>query len=305
MKRLPSVKQLQYLLALHEHQHFGRAAEACFVGQSTLSAAIANLEETMQTQLLERDHKTFIFTSLGEDVVRQARHIIEQCEELTEYAKSQGKPMAGPFRLGCIPTIAPFVLSEVMSLCRERYPDLQLLLREDTTDNSLHALAEGRLDMVLLALPYETGAFHTEVLAQDGFKLVLHKDWLGRGFNQDISQWPDESIFLLEREHCLTGHAVKACELEDSRKVNPFFATSLHTLIQMVNNKLGVTFIPQMAINTGLLESTELITQQPSSGNAYRDIGVAWRPTSNKERSYRLMTSLISEVLLQKCHMGN
>ncbi|MDX1536825.1 hydrogen peroxide-inducible genes activator [Arsukibacterium sp.] len=301
MKRLPSVKQLQYLLALHEHQHFGRAAEACFVGQSTLSAAIANLEETMQTQLLERDHKTFIFTSLGEDVVRQARHIIEQCEELTEFAKSQGKPMAGPFRLGCIPTIAPFVLSEVMSLCRERYPDLQLLLREDTTDNSLHALAEGRLDMVLLALPYETGAFHTEVLAQDGFKLVLHKDWLGRGFNQDISQWPDESIFLLEREHCLTGHAVKACELEDSRKVNPFFATSLHTLTQMVNNKLGVTFIPQMAINSGLLESTELITQLPTSGNAYRDIGVAWRPTSSKARSYRLMTSLISEVLAQKC----
>jgi LysR family hydrogen peroxide-inducible transcriptional activator len=301
MKRLPSVKQLQYLLALHEHQHFGRAAEACFIGQSTLSAAIANLEETMHTQLLERDHKTFIFTTLGEDVVRQARHIIEQCEELTEFAKSQGKPMAGPFRLGCIPTIAPFVLSEVMALCRERYPDLQLLLREDTSENSLHALAEGRLDMVLLALPYETGAFHTEILAQDAFKLVLHKDWLGRGFNQDISQWPDESIFLLEREHCLTGHAVKACELQDSRKVNPFFATSLHTLTQMVNNKLGVTFMPQMAINTGLLDGTELITQQPTSGNAYRDIGVAWRPTSTKARSYRLMTSLISEVLLQKC----
>jgi LysR family hydrogen peroxide-inducible transcriptional activator len=301
MKRFPSVKQLQYLLALHEHQHFGRAAEGCFISQSTLSAAIANLEETMHTQLLERDHKTFIFTTLGEDVVRQARHIIEQCEELTEFAKSQGKPMAGPFRLGCIPTIAPFVLSEVMALCRERYPDLQLLLREDTSENSLHALAEGRLDMVLLALPYETGAFHTEILAQDAFKLVLHKDWLGRGFNQDISQWPDESIFLLEREHCLTGHAVKACELQDSRKVNPFFATSLHTLTQMVNNKLGVTFMPQMAINTGLLDGTELITQQPTSGNAYRDIGVAWRPTSTKARSYRLMTSLISEVLLQKC----
>ncbi len=301
MKRLPSIKQLQYLLALHEHQHFGRAAEACFVGQSTLSAAIANLEETMHAQLLERDHKTFIFTSLGEDIVRQARHIIEQCEELTEFAKSQGKPMAGPFRLGCIPTIAPFVLSEVMSLSRERFPDLQLLLREDTSDNSLHALAEGRLDMVLLALPYETGAFHTEVLAQDGFKLVLHQDWLGRGFNQDISQWPDESIFLLEREHCLTGHAVKACELEDSRKVNPFFATSLHTLTQMVNNKLGVTFMPNMAINSGLLEGTGLITQAPGNAAAYRDIGVAWRPTSAKARSYRLMADIIAEVLANKC----
>ncbi|WP_333607644.1 hydrogen peroxide-inducible genes activator [Arsukibacterium sp.] len=301
MKRLPSIKQLQYLLALHEHQHFGRAAEACFIGQSTLSAAIANMEETMQAQLLERDHKTFIFTPLGEDVVRHARQIVEQCEELTEFAKSQGKPMAGPFRLGCIPTIAPFVLSEVMTACRQRYPDLQLLLREDTSDNSLHALAEGRLDMVLLALPYDTGAFHTEVLAQDAFKLVLHKDWLGRGFNQDIHQWPDESIFLLEREHCITGHAVKACELEDSRKVNPFFATSLHTLTQMVNNQLGVTFLPQMAINSGLLEGTELLAQSPSSGFAYRDIGVAWRPTSNKAGSYRAMTELIAKVLTTKC----
>ena len=301
MKRLPSIKQLQYLLALHEHQHFGRAAEACFIGQSTLSAAIANLEETMNAQLLERDHKTFIFTPLGEDVVRQSRYIIAQCEELTDFAKCQGKPMAGPFRLGCIPTIAPFVLSEVMALCRERYPELQLLLREDTSDNSLHALAEGRLDMVLLALPYETGAFHTEVLAQDAFKLVLHKDWLDRGFNQDISQWPDESIFLLEREHCLTNHAVKACELEDSRKVNPFFATSLHTLTQMVNNKLGVTFMPKMAINSGLLDGTELITQSPGTAAAYRDIGVAWRPTSTKAHSYRLMADLIAQVLAQKC----
>jgi LysR family transcriptional regulator, hydrogen peroxide-inducible genes activator len=301
MKRVPSIKQLQYLLALHEHQHFGRAADACYIGQSTLSAAIANLEETMNAQLLERDHKTFIFTPLGEDVVRQARYIVEQCEELTEFAKCQGKPMAGPLRLGCIPTIAPFVLSEVMALARERFPELQLLLREDTTENSLQSLIEGRLDLVLLALPYDTGTLHTEVLAQDAFKLVLHKDWLDRGFQQDISQWPDESIFLLEREHCMTGHAVKACELDDNRKVNPFFATSLHTLSQMVNNKLGVTFMPQMAINSGLLRGTELVAQKPSSGQAYRDIGVAWRPTSSKLRSYRQMAQLITEVLQQKC----
>lgn len=304
MKRLPSIKQLQYLLALHEHQHFGRAADACYIGQSTLSAAIANLEETMDAQLLERDHKTFIFTALGEDIVRQARYIIEQCEELSDFARHQGKPMTGPFRLGCIPTIAPFVLSDVMAQCRARYPELQLLLREDTSDNSLRALAEGRLDMVLLALPFDTGTFHSEVLAQDSFKLVLHRDWLDRGFNLDVSQWPDESIFLLEREHCLTAHAVKACELADSRKVNPFFATSLHTLTQMVNNKLGVTFMPQMAINSGLLNGTDLVTQTPLQSNAYRDIGVAWRPTSSKTMSYRLMANLIRDVLAEKCNAG-
>lgn len=301
MKRIPSIKQLQYLLALYEHQHFGKAADACYIGQSTLSAAIANLEETLDAQLLERDHKTFIFTPLGEDVVRQARHIVEQCEELAEFAKCQGKPMAGPLRLGCIPTIAPFVLSEVMTLARERYPELQLLLREDTTENSLRSLSEGRLDMVLLALPYDTGTLYTEVLAQDPFKLVLHKEWQDRGFEKDMNHWPDESIFLLEREHCMTGHAVKACELEDNRKVNPFFATSLHTLTQMVNNKLGVTFMPQMAITSGLLNGSELVAQSPGVSQAHRDIGIAWRPTSSKLRSYRLMAQLIAEVLKQKC----
>lgn len=301
MKHLPSLKQLQYLLALHEHQHFGRAAEACYISQSTLSAAVANLEQSLDAQLLERDHKTFIFTAVGEEMVRQARQIIGQCETLVDFARYQGKPMAGPFRLGCIPTIAPFVLSEVMQACRQQYPELQLLLREDTSDNSLQALADGRLDMVLLALPYETAGFHSRILAQDPFKLVLHKEWQQRGFNQDISQWPDESIFLLEREHCLAGHAVTACELTDSRKVNPFFATSLHTLTQMVNNKLGVTFMPKMAINSGLLTGTDLIIQTPVAENAYRDIAVVWRPTSSKVESYRLMADLIGTVLQQKC----
>ena len=301
MRKLPSIKQLHYLLALHHHQHFGRAADACFISQSTLSASIINLEECLDAQLLERDHKTFIFTPLGEEVVKQSRALVLSFEELVDYTQHQGKPMAGTIRLGCIPTIAPFVLSDIVGLARECYPNLQLLLREDTTDNLLHALAQGRIDLLVLALPYQTNAFHTKVLALDAFKLVLHKDWLHKGFDREMAMWPDESIFLLEREHCLTNHALQACELRESRKINPFFATSLHTLTQMVNSQLGVTFLPQMAINGGILSGTDLVYQQPAAKNAYREIGVAWRPTSNKQRSYQLLSELIVKVLTVKC----
>ncbi|QDP73388.1 LysR family transcriptional regulator [Legionella israelensis] len=301
MKRLPSIKQLQYLLALHEHGHFGRAAEACFIGQSTLSAAITNLEETLGAQLLERDHKTFIFTSLGKDIVKQSRRIIEQCVEMTEFAKHQGQAMRGTLRLGCIPTIAPFILGEFMTLTGKQYPELQLLLREDTTDNVLHALAEGHLDLVILALPYATDLFYTKILAKDPFKLVLHRDWLNKGFEKDIHFWPDESIFLLEKEHCLTTHALQACELRESRKINPFFATSLHTLTQMINNKLGVSFLPQMAINSGILSSTALIQLTPKAQNAYREIGVAWRKTSASQQNYQIIADILKEVLKMKC----
>lgn len=301
MKRLPSIKQLQYLLALHHHQHFGRAAEACFISQSTLSASILNLEEAMDAQLLERDHKTFLFTPLGEEIVRQSRAILLRLEELTAYAQEEGKPMTGTIRLGCIPTIAPFVLSDLVGLAREPYPALKLLLREDTTENLLHALREGQIDLLLLALPYETEGLHTKTLAQDAFKLVLHKDWLHQGFDKEITAWPDESIFLLEREHCLTRHALQACELKESHKINPFYATSLHTLTQMVNSKLGVTFLPQMAINSGILNNTELVAQQPTAKNAYREIGIAWRPTSNKQQSYQLLSQLLTYILEAKC----
>lgn len=301
MNRLPSVKQLQYLLALHAHQHFGRAASACFISQSTLSAAIANLEEVLGSQLLERDHKTFLFTPFGEQVVKLSQRVITELDAIAEYAENQRDPMSGVVRLGCIPTIAPFVLSEIMAQVRIDYPNLHLLLREDTTDNLLAALAAGQIDLLLLALPYPTNLFHIETLAQDDFKLILHKDWRARGFEQDISTWPDESIFLLEREHCLTNHALQGCDLKDNKKINPFFATSLHTLTEMVNSKLGVTFLPQLAINSGILAGTNLVAQKPAAKHAYREIGLAWRRTSQREQCFNLLSKLIKDILLIKC----
>lgn len=300
MKKLPSIKQLQYLLALHHHQHFGRAAEASFISQSTLSAAITHLEDCLGGQLLERDHKTFIFTPLGEEVVQQSRLILERLDELKAYVTHQGKPMTGSLRLGCIPTIAPFVLSDIVEASKKQYPHLELLLREDTTAQLLHALAEGEIDLLLLALPYPTEGFQTKRLAVDLFDIVLHQDWATQGVNEDMDTWPDHSIFLLEREHCLTNHALQACALKNNQKIHPFFATSLHTLTQMVNSKLGITFLPQMAIRHGILKGTELISRPLASKKAYREIGVAWRSTSMKQNDYQLFIELINVVLAAK-----
>lgn len=300
MKRLPSLKQLQHLVTLFDYQHFGRAAEACFISQSTMSVSITNLEAVLDTPLLERDHKTFLFTPLGEDVVRQSRLILQAAGELVDYAQVQTRPMQGTFRLGCIPTIAPFILRELLAACRQAYPKLTLLIREDTTDNALTLLGEGKLDLVILALPYLTPGLSARILGKDPFRLVLPKIWSGKDFSRDMSLWPDNSIFLLEKEHCLSGHALQACQLRDGKKINPFFATSLHTLVQLVGSELGVTFLPDLAINSGILEGTDLVAQAVPGDGAYREIGMVWRPTSGRQATWQLLGDLVEGILRAK-----
>lgn len=298
MKRLPTLKQLQHLVALFDSQHFGKAAEACFISQSTMSASIVQLEEILGVQLLERGYKTFIFTPLGEGIVQKSRALIENAQELMDYVKNEGKPMQGVLRLGCIPTIAPFMVSALVSHCQKTYPKLKLLIREDTTDNLLHSLEVGAIDIIILALPYPTKNLHIQTLCQDPFRLVLPVAWLDKIEGKEIDLWPDECIFFLEKEHCLTGHTLQACALKNSKKINPFFASSLHTLMQMVISELGVAIFPQLAINSGILAGSNLITHSLSP-NAYREIGMAWRTTSYKQDSYQLFADLVKTVITQ------
>lgn len=297
MSRLPTLKQFHHLVTLFDHRHFGRAADACFISQSTMSASIAQLEEALGVQLLERDHKTFIFTPLGEKIAQRSRALIEGSQDLVDYAKNQGKPMQGELRLGCIPTIAPFMISSFVSACQKAYPALKLLIREDTTDNLLQSLEEGGIDVIILALPYPTKNLHTQILCQDPFQLVLPAHWVENIQGKSMDFWPDESIFLLAKEHCLTGHTLQACALKNIKKINPFFATSLHTLTQLVSAGLGVTFLPQLAIKSGILTGTGLVTLPLPHRTAHRDIGMAWRATSHKQESYRLLADLVKTVI--------
>ncbi|TXZ06152.1 hydrogen peroxide-inducible genes activator [Vibrio mimicus] len=301
MNKWPSLKQLSYLVTLYETRHFSDAAERCFVSQSTLSKGIQNLEELIGCSLYEKQDKKspLVFTRVGELVVQQGRELLAKGQDLVELGKlCQGDTMEGQLRLGCIPTIAPFLLCDLVQEINQRYPKLHLLLREDTTTNLLSALRSGELDVLILALPVDIGNMESFVVGQDPFRMVISRNQVGQiRVPIRYSDLPNESVFLLENEHCLTEHAVSACKLTDKEKINPFTATSLHTLVQMVANGLGTTFIPQMAIDHGLLDNQNLVVVDPPGQQAYREIGLVWRPSSSRIHTFRQLAEIVGELL--------
>ena len=301
MQRWPSLKQLQYLVALDEHKNFNRAAKACHVSQSTLSTGIQTLEDMMNLQLVERDHKSYIMTPVGMEIVARARNLLSDARDLMELGQQQGGVMHGTVRLGCIPTIAPFLLSKLLQVCGKAYPDLELLLREDTTTNLLKQLEQGQLDLLILALPVEIGGFHSKTVGQDPFHMVMPSH-MAAGLHMpfDYKELPNQSIFLLEREHCLTEHAVSACRLRDKSKINPFAATSLHTLVQMVGAGLGTTFLPQMAIDAGILDNTDLVAIPLPGEKPYREIGLVWRPSTTRVQTFYKIAELLTPLITPK-----
>jgi len=295
--QLPNIKHLQYLIALHQHQNFHRAAQACFISQSTLSSAIMKLEEMLGCQLIERDHKAFVFTPHGEEIVEQARQIIVSTTELVDFSQRHGQAFSGNLRIGCIPTIAPYLLTDLVTQCREQLPDLSLFLREDTTENLMAQLAKGEVDLVLLALPVPNHHFVSKTVGKDAFYIAGDLKLIEQ-FKKipDYQNLPQQSIFLLSQEHCLTEHAVSACQLADATRINPFFASSLSTLVQMTAYHQGVTFLPEMAIEkeVGIQEGLA-IEKMPD--DMYREIGLLWRDTSMRAPLYRKITEIVEKLL--------
>ncbi|MGL6258296.1 hydrogen peroxide-inducible genes activator [Vibrio sp. WXL103] len=301
MNKWPSLKQIHYLITLHETRHFSEAAEKCFVSQSTLSKGIQNLEELIGCPLYEKKDKKspLVFTHAGELVVEHGRELLAKGQDIVELGYlCQGDSMQGQLRVGCIPTIAPFLLCDLVQEVNARYPQLDLLLREDTTTNLLAALRQGSLDVLILALPVDIDEMHSRIVGEDPFKMIISRnqaDQITAPIRYD--DLPNESVFLLEKEHCLTEHAVSACALTEKEKINPFSATSLHTLVQMVANGLGTTFIPQMAIEHGLLDNQNLVIVDPPGQEAYRKIGLVWRPSSSRTATFDELAEVVSELL--------
>ena len=294
---LPNLKHLQYLLALHKHQHFNRAASACFVSQSTLSSAIIKLEEQLNCQLIERDHKAFIFTTQGLEIIRMAKEILVSTNDLVTYAQHQGSPDKGSIRVGCIHTIAPYLLTDFVQVCQREMPNLSLYLSENSTENLMLMLENGEIDLIILALPVMSNGFKSKVVGQDAFYLAGNKSLIKQYTKSyDYKDVPPESIFLLSQEHCLTEHAVNACHLADKSRINPFLASSILTLTQMTAYHKGITFLPEMAIkkNVGIAEG---LTIEKLSDNMYREIGVMWRPTSDSRQVYLKIADMLSMLL--------
>ena len=293
---LPSLRQLQYLVHLADHGSFSRAAQAAHVTQPTLSAGIAELEKVLGAPVVDRARSGVILTAAGEEAVRRARAILDQAEDLVQAAQGAGQPLSGRFRLGVIPTIAPFLLPKALPVLRKRYPKLRLFLREDLTNRLIAALKAGALDAALIALPYDMTGLKWAHVEDDE---LLAAAPAGHRILKDSRVNPEslspKDLILLEDGHCLRDHALAACGLEPPRASDEetFAATSLPTLVQMVGSGLGVSFLPAMAVEAGLTDHVNVATRPLQADHPSREIVVAWRAGSSRAAEGRLLAEVL------------
>jgi LysR family transcriptional regulator, hydrogen peroxide-inducible genes activator len=302
MVNLPSFRQLEHLVMLADHNHFGHAARACNVTRSTLSASIKELENVLQSALVDRTKRRVVLTPLGLEIVERARRILNEGKDLVEAARAGSEPLSGTLRMGLIATVGPFLMPDVLPRLRRAYPAFRLYLVEDLTARLVEELRAGRLDIVLLALPFEDCRnLETRALFQDAFKVALPNGHpLAARSAVDIEQLRAEELLLLKEGHCLRDQALAACRLEDRRRVEAVEATSLHTLVQMVDNGLGITLLPQLAMDGGILKGTAIRILPTTGQTPSREIGLVWRRGTGRQREFELLASVLTQLVEER-----
>ena len=292
----PTLKQLKYLCTLAKYKHFGKAAQACFVSQSTLSAAILELEQNLGITLLERNNKGTQLTTIGRNITEMASHILTAVDDLVSVASAAHPAFTTDMRLGVIPTIAPFVLPKILNLMRKQYPDFKLFIREELSDRLIDELYAGELDVLLLALPYPADNVFTEHLFYDDFVLAYQQNHsIGKLKKLSTKDLKEQKLLLLEDGHCLRTHAIDACQLKSDTINIPYQATSLNTLVQMVANNIGITLLPQMAVDANIHNGTNIETKVFNEEQVWRSIGLMWRNKSPRQNEFLELGQLIRE----------
>lgn len=289
---LPSLRQLQYLKLLAEHGSFSRAAEAAHVSQPALSSGVQELERVLGAPVVERTRGNVQLTAVGAEAVKRAEDILARTEDLVEAARNAGKPLSGRFRIGVIPTIAPFLLPAKLPGVKAAYPALKLFIREDLTPRLIAALKAGQLDAAVIALPYAaSGIDHARI----GDDEILAAAPIGHRLAVPGAIQPgslkSEDLILLEDGHCLRDQALAAFDIEAPKGDDVFAATSLHTLVQMVSSGLGISFLPQMAVRAGLADDPGVVIRPLSAVAPRREIVVAWRTGSSRAGEARLLAA--------------
>ena len=300
MSRQPTLKQLKYLCALAQHQHFGNAAKACHVSQSTLSASIVELEDILSISLVERNNRAVLLTAVGQEVVTRAKGILTDIDDVVSLCEASREPFQGTIRLGVIPTIAPFILPALLKALRAQHPDCKLFVREDLSQALVDALQVGELDVLLLALPFP--AEHTDTLSlfEDPFFLAAMPDTrLAMSSKLRTKDLQGAEMLLLEEGHCLRDHALEACKLREKDVTVPYQATSLTTIVQMVANGIGTTLLPKMATDAGIAEGTNLVLRAFDEPDVGRQIGLMWRKKTPRKHEFGLLGAFIQECLDQ------
>jgi LysR family hydrogen peroxide-inducible transcriptional activator len=292
----PTIKQLRYFIALVDHNHFGKAAESCFVSQSAFSVAIKELENILNGSLVDRTNKSVTITNLGRETYNQAKFVISNLSHLVELAQGNKSPLSSKLSLGIIPTIAPFILSKLLLKLHSSYPKLEMYLREDMTLNLYEKLMSGELDVLLLALPYDLRNVDTYSLFKDKFYLTHAKNSrFIKNANVSIDNFINESVLLLEDGHCMREHAISACNIKNIDKISNYAASSVLTLIEMVKSDIGITYLPEISIDSNLINSSEITTRELSTNN-YREIGLVWRKGSSRAEEFILLGEFIKKL---------
>lgn len=295
---IPTLRQLQFLLAVKHEGSFVAASEAVGVTQPSLSAGIKELETALGVVLIERGRAGATLTPAGEQAAEHAQRALSEVEELVRAVQSAGEPFSGPYRLGAIPTIAPFLLPRVLPLLKRRFPRLRLQLREDLTNRLVDALRARTLDAALIALPYEAHGIATAPIADDEFLFVCPETHpLANRADLSPAHLKSEDVLLLEDGHCLREHALAACKLSPARRSTEVGATSLHTLVQMVAGGMGVTLLPKLAADAGAALGAHVAVRPFAEPLVGRAIGVAWREGSQREEEARMLTKVLREEL--------
>ena len=276
-----NLRDLNYLVALADHRHFGRAAAASFVSQPTLSTQIRKLEDELGVSLVERAPRKVMLTPVGRDIAERARRILSEVDQLKESARRTRDPEAGSVRLGIFPTLGPYLLPHIVPRIRERFPRLELLLVEEKTDVLLRQLREGRLDAGILALPVHDESLHVEALFEEPFVLATPSGHpLARRSSLGLRDLAREHLLLLEDGHCMRDQALDVCALAGAGEHAGFRATSLETLRQMVAANVGITLLPTLAIKPPVAHSDDIHLLRFSDPQPSRRIGILWRRSS-------------------------
>jgi len=296
---MTSFKQLRYLDAVARHGHFGKAAAHCAVSQPALSMQIQELEQELGVQLVERRRQGAQLTEAGREVARRAQRILNEVRDIGDFARQCREPLSAPLRLGVIPTVAPYVLPALLPLVRADYPQLVLQVRETHTQQLLAELKDGTLDLLLLALPVEQPEVETLELIEDRFLLAMPP---GRKLRGRVRATPElfehDRLLLLEEGHCLRDQALAFCHLRRVEGVDTFGASSLSTIVQMVANGMGLTFLPEISIGLeamgGRVSIGRFADPEPS-----RTLGLAWRVTSPRKADFIALGKLVVDAVQQ------
>jgi LysR family hydrogen peroxide-inducible transcriptional activator len=291
-----NLRDLRYLVAVAEHKHFGRAAEACFVSQPTLSTQVKKLEDELGVVLIERTNRQVMLTPVGERIVAQAQRVLREVNQMVHIAQAYQDPFGGEFRLGIIPTVAPYLLPKILGPMHKAFPKLNTQLTEGQTVTITRMLRDGELDAVILALPLEEDNVEQVKLYTEPFYFAASRQHPKAGQKSvRLADLEDEHVLLLEDGHCLRDQALAICASAHAVENTNFRATSIETLRQMVAANVGITLMPELAIaqKTGPVRYLPFEGPQPP----HRDIGLCWRTSSTREELLKELATLLAGTL--------